>query len=269
MLQRNYYFLVASLHDLILDESKLLYNKNEFKDELHSHLHKDDFQLIELLYLPNDNKNLLNILLKNNRPFIDGGKYPLEYLEEQIKEPDTVIDYLKNFIINFRNETLDYQNLNIEDKLTSSYYDFVIKSENKFIAEWFKFDLILKNFIIGLNCRKFNIPVNNYLISSNEITEKISKSTARDFSLSSELPFADFVIHHFETDDSLEFEKNISTLIWQKLDEMTFFNYFSVEKIFAYVVKIDLVERWLKLEPVNGKELFIRFIQDLEKSKEL
>ncbi|MBN1638540.1 MAG: DUF2764 family protein [Ignavibacteriales bacterium] len=269
MLQRNYYFLVASLHDLLLDESKLVFNKYDFKNDLKLHLHKDDFDLIELLFLPTDNKNLINLLLKINKSFLNGGIYSQEYLDEQIKEPESIIDYLKSFIINFRNETLEYPNLNIEDQVTSMYYDYVLKSENKFISEYFEFDLNLKNLIIGLNCRKHNLNVNEYLICSNEVTEKISKSTARDFGLASELQFVDFVVHHFENDNALDFEKSISTLIWQKLNEMTFFNYFSIEKIFAYVVKLDLVERWLRLDPINGKELFEKFLLDLESSKKI
>jgi hypothetical protein len=42
-----------------------------------------------------------------------------------------------------------------------------------------------------------------------------------------------------------------------------FFHYFTIEKILAFILKLDIVERWLKHEPENGKMLLENLINNL------
>jgi hypothetical protein len=55
---------------------------------------------------------------------------------------------------------------------------------------------------------------------------------------------------------------------WKYLDENTFFHYFTIEKVIGYLIKLLLVDRWLKLDEEKGEQLFKKFISDLEKSYE-
>ena len=104
MFKRNYYCLVAGLSDIIIDGKKPGETSHEFKNELAEQLLTSDYKLAELLYLNYDNKNLLNLILKQDKRLITFGNYTEEYLEEQIKEPTNIVDYMKQLIINFKAE---------------------------------------------------------------------------------------------------------------------------------------------------------------------
>ena len=58
----KYYYLVAGLPELTLEDSKLSYTVADFKTELYPALSEDDKRLIDLFYLQFDNANVLKLL---------------------------------------------------------------------------------------------------------------------------------------------------------------------------------------------------------------
>ena len=66
----KYYYLVAGLPELTLEDSKLSYTVADFKTELYPALSEDDKKLIDLFYLKFDNANVLK-LLKDKDAAID------------------------------------------------------------------------------------------------------------------------------------------------------------------------------------------------------
>ena len=57
----KYYYLVAGLPELTLEDSKLSYTVADFKSELYSALSEEDRMLIDLFYLQFDNANVLKL----------------------------------------------------------------------------------------------------------------------------------------------------------------------------------------------------------------
>ena len=268
MFSRNYYYLVAGLPDINLEQNKLSVSVGDFQKELQAHLHPDDYQLVEKLFLTADNRNVLNMLLKNIQEFDDSGKYTFDELEDEIKEPENLPEYLKTFITHFKSNQPLITDMSWEDQLTTLYYDYATQVSNKFLRTWFEFERDLKNLLSGLTARRHKMPVENLLIGSNTVTDAIRKSNARDFSLSAEFPFVEKLIQINENADLLMREKAIDQLRWNYIDELNTFNYFSIEVILGFVFKLTMVERWLKLDKKTGEEMFRRLLNDLENSYE-
>ena len=66
----KYYYLVAGLPELSLEDSKLSYTVADFKTEIYDGLSASDQKLIDLFYLKFDNANVLK-LLKDKEAEID------------------------------------------------------------------------------------------------------------------------------------------------------------------------------------------------------
>jgi len=64
MTNRQYYYLIAGLPDIVLDQPKMPFSVAAFREELKTHLHPEDYQLAEWLFLPADNRNLLHFFLQ-------------------------------------------------------------------------------------------------------------------------------------------------------------------------------------------------------------
>jgi hypothetical protein len=53
---------------------------------------------------------------------------------------------------------------------------------------------------------------------------------------------------------------------WEKIDEISVYNYFDIDAVLAFMQKADIVERWLSLDKQTGKEMFKKLINDLMKT---
>ncbi len=268
MFERNYYYLVAGLPDIILDQKKLGLSIAEFREELSNHLHPDDYKLVELLFLHSDNHNLLNLLLKSDDDFEESGKYSRDVLEEEIKEPASLPDYMQKLITAYKSETPVFEGLPWEDQLTWLFYNYLGSCSNKFLREWFEFDLNLKNIVAGFNTRKHKLKGDKYFIGDNFVVQAVRKSTLKDFGLGNDFEHMERLITIQENENLLEREKAMDTMRWDFLDDRNTFNYFTIEVLLAYVIKLQMVQRWLEMDYETGKEMFRKLLDQLEQSYE-
>lgn len=271
---REYHCLVAGLPEIFFDIQKLAYPVLSFKEYLKEELAGDDFELIETYFWRFDNENLLNIFLKNHKPFNNNANLSKEDLEELIKSIKEnslnsyyrkVPFYVINLIEKYLSNEIDEEENKLEKIITEEYYNYACNISNQFIANWYKFELDLNNILSALNCRKYNIDKHNQIIGNNEIAQKLITSNARDFGIN-EFPYYEDILKNFEENNLLEREKNIDKIKWEYIDNEVFFFYFTIEKIFSYLIKLTIIERWLKLDYNTGKQLFEKLINELEKS---
>ncbi len=76
----KYYYLVAGLPDLTLEDGKLNYTVANFKSEIYGELSEKDRKLIDLFYLKFDNANVLKLLKDKEAEIDKRGNYSAEEL---------------------------------------------------------------------------------------------------------------------------------------------------------------------------------------------
>lgn len=270
-MSKYYYYLVAGLPELTLEDSKLSYTVADFKVELYPDLSDEDKKLIDLFYLKFDNANVLK-LLKDKDAAIDlRGNYSAEELVEfisSLKEGDEIADavfpsYLSTFIFEYFNATAEDDFL-YEDRLAALYYEYAMKCKNKFVSSWFAFNLTMNNILVALTARKFKMDIAPLIVGDTEVCEALRTSGARDFGLTGEVDFLDQLVKISETEELVEREKKIDQLRWNWMEEATFFNYFTVECLFVFLLQLEMIERWISLDKEKGNQLFRSIIATLK-----
>src|SRR5665648_523037 len=268
MYTNNYYCLIAGLPDLILNENPKDLTSFQFRLELAEHLALKDHNLLELIYRPYDNNNLLNLLLQKDFQYDILGNYTEDYLKAQIIEPTDIVRYLKLFITDFNSETFDTSPLFLENKLQELFYDYVLNTNNDFIKEWFTFDRNIKNILTAVNCHQYGYSTEKQLIPDH-ISDGLYESLIRKIPMpelfaDEELPYLEQILQIAEMAiDASEKEKATDNIKWSFLDEITVFHYFTIEKILSFVIKLTMVDRWRELDSDTGKKLLKRLISDL------
>ena len=58
-------------------------------------------------------------------------------------------------------------------------------------------------------------------------------------------------------------------LRWSWLEDNCFFHYFTVERLFSYMVQLAIVERWTSLDREEGQKLFRKLIGTLKDQTEV
>ncbi len=266
----TYYCLVAGLPDISLDDGKLSYSVSDFKAELYPDLSAQDRKLIDLFYLKFDNTAILKLLKNKDAVIEDKGNFSAEellQLIEAVREGDTPDKKYPSYLVNFVSRYLQLSQdefYRADDLLAALYYSYGMSSNNAFIASWFEFNLNLNNILAALAARKYKLEVSSVIVGATSICEQLCTSNARDFGLNETLEYFEALQRIADIEELVEREKKVDMLKWKWLEDESFFHYFTIERIFVFLMQLEMIERWISLDKEKGNELFRKMIQDLK-----
>ena len=270
-MKKNYYYLIAGLPELSLDDSKLGITVREFRDLYYPELADDDRALLDLIYLSYDNANLLSLLKDKEAAIAEGGLYTSEELLGIIEAaraeetPDRQYPrYMYDFVAQLESEESAAEGIFPEDRLAQLYYAHAMSQGNAFVERWFAFNLDLNNFLTAITARRYNLDVKPLIVGDDEVAKALRTSNSRDFGLTGVMDGFEEVMRISEIDNLVERERKLDVLKWEWMEDNSFFDYFTVEKLFAFLMKIQIIERWISLDAEAGGEMLRGMIRQLK-----
>jgi hypothetical protein len=278
MSSRNYYCLIAGLPDIVQDDKKLHFTSVRMREYLREEVHPADFKLVELFYLPFDHQNMLNLLFKRGKAWDERGNFTEEQLEQlilpklfEVIHKEGYPPYFIQFGKLLRNKEEIEEKVSFEEAsqfLTSEHFRMMQHSRCVFVKEIADYRLNTGNILLALNGKKYGLPFEDALIGNNPVASALRKNRTRDFGLSVDYIEIEPLIQIFDTENILERELKLDHRQWNLLDDITFFNYFSIEKVLAFVLKVFLAERWFHLDYEKGQVMFNQLLNEIESSFE-
>lgn len=271
----NYYYLVSGLPTLSLDDGKLSYTVENFKSEFYPSLSDKDKKLIDLFYLKFDNVNLLKLLRNKDAETDSRGNYTAEdllLLIEAVRQGDArekrFPPYLYDFVALYIQNSGEAHFM-AEEALAAAYYAYAMKCRNRFVSHWFEFSLNVNNILSAFISRKHKLEVAPRIVGDTEVCEQLRTSNARDFGLGEQLEYMEELQRIAEMDELVEREKKTDLLAWKWMENESFFNYFTVERLFVFLLQLEMIERWISLDKEKGSELFRQMIQHLKEEVQI
>ncbi|MDO9152839.1 MAG: DUF2764 family protein [Paludibacter sp.] len=260
----NYYCLIAGLPDIHTEDTKTAFSIPELKNELLEQLSASDARLLKLIFAAYDNANFLAFIANKeaglnplgNLSSTDWLELMLLMNESENPQDLRLMPYIQKFHSTYSDEKFLAEGISPEDYLATLYFEEAFKCENKFLQKWFDFNLNLNNILSAVACRNHGFDPHTLVIGTNEVATTLRQSNARDFGLTGLFEQLDLVLRIAEENDLLEREKKIDALKWAWLEENTFFNYFTVERVLAFVLKIQMIDRWKMLSIEKGEQIF-------------
>ncbi len=267
----EYYSLIAGLPDIQPDDTKTLITLSELKSDIEESVNEVDQNELNLFFYNFDNHNLCSLLFEEGKDWSPLGTLTKEEIEDfisfskegKIHQDDYLPPYFAEFITAYQNDTALYPDMSWEDQLTTLYYLHAIAHKSTFVNTYFEFNLNLKNVLSAFAARRHNLDLNKIIIGNTEVSENIKTNSSKDFGIAAMFPYLDEALHIDESRSPLEREQRIDALRWQWLEENTVFNYFTKERIFAYLLQLEMVERWLKTDKETGKKSFNHYVKEL------
>jgi len=265
---RNYYYLVAGLPDILLEQAKPPFSVASFREELQYHLHPEDFALVKLILLQADNANLLRLLHKDHEHWDERGQFSHEQMDTAVRDEEGLPAYMHQFVAAFQQDLPIQHHMSWENQLSHLYYEYALSTTEGFLAGWFSFDRDLRNILAALSARKHHLAAEGNVLGAHDAAETIRRTNARDFGLTGELPFLEKLLQVEEETNLLDREFAIDKLRWQRIDELNTFHYFTVDVLLGYMIKLFMLERWKPLDDGDGKTAFNGLIAGLKNSFE-
>lgn len=145
-----------------------------------------------------------------------------------------------------------------KDSITLDFYKETQKHPIKFIREFFLFDFNVRNAKVMYLNSALGREADKDVLSLFEYSEdSIEEPEEIEFEEEEKLQ------NIFEGKDILARERAIDDLYWDKIDELTLFNYLDFTSILGLVVKMQIIMRWLKLDEETGREMFRRLVDEV------
>ena len=145
-----------------------------------------------------------------------------------------------------------------ENALFSAYYDECAHSKSRFLRQWADFDRNLRNISAAVVARVTGRSAEESVVGGDEISQQLKRSSAADFGLRGDVPYLEAVIAAVNDETNLvEKERKIDVIRWNQAEELSTFDYFNINALLAYLVKVNIVARWTRLDetPVSYTHL--------------
>lgn len=136
------------------------------------------------------------------------------------------------------------------EKLNAGFYRACLGSGSRFLREYFLFDLFLRNTKV------------EYLNAS------LGRPEGKDVLLLEELEDYEFeqkeeIVEILSGTDIIGREKSLDMAIWEHVEEVTTMDVFDMDAILGFIARLKIIDRWDKLDPETGAELFRRLIKEI------
>ncbi len=273
LFKNQYYYFIAGLPDFTFDSMKLPFTVGQFSEMLSEELKRKDYELLKKYFLSFDNENLIKLLNDKEAQLHPMGTLSREELLETIEllredvevKSKTVPQYYLTFIRKWLGEESHEQTRVWEDLLTSLYTEYGLEVKNTLMSRWFEMNMDVNNILSAIYAKKHGLEVSKAVVGNNVVARTIREnSNLRDFGLSLEFENFEMIQRISDEDDIYERERKIDKYRWDWLEENTVFDYFNIEYIFAYLCKLQILERWVSLNAEEGERIFRALIDSLK-----
>ena len=138
-----------------------------------------------------------------------------------------------------------------QDTLGRDFYLKALSHRDRFIREYFAFDL---------NLRNAKVRYINGALGRAPMQDIVVLDQSEDAQQPEPDPELDAV---FVADDLIQRERKIDDFIWEKVENMVLMELFTMDRILAFIVKLRIIDRWMKLDENTGREMFRRLVDEI------
>ena len=173
---------------------------------------------------------------------------------------DDYLNQVRELLSAKDNETLDFiVNGFDKDQIGPELYEKALEHKNGFIRDFFQFDLNVRNAKVRyLNQALGRDPEKDVLkLTDPEAEENGLEQEEVEFKEAAQLQKI------LEGNDILARERGIDDLYWEKIDELTLFDYLNFDKILGVIVKMMIIRRWILLDEQTGREMFKKLVDEI------
>ncbi len=134
-----------------------------------------------------------------------------------------------------------------DGNLTRDFYESAVKDSDRFLKEYFTFDLNVRNGKARFLNKAFERPLDQDTI----------RLDTGEFAEGQRLEEA------LNAPDLLSRERGLDSLMWDKINEITTFNYFDLDAILGFIARLRIIGRWFALDEKTGRKMFRRLVDEV------
>ena len=176
------------------------------------------------------------------------------------KSLDDYFEQMRELLSEKDNETISFIIKGFDkNQIGFDFYKEALAHRIGFIREFFQFDMNVRNQKVRYLNQALGRDAEKDILSMRD-------PEAEDTGLEPEEPeFKESARLQaiLEGNDILSRERGIDDLYWDKIDELTLFDYLNFDKILGVVAKMMIIRRWLILDEETGRAMFKKLVDEV------
>ena len=178
----------------------------------------------------------------NNYEYIIAGLPLLKASDRSHVDADGILSEIRS--------QLSASDCRLLDRLLSDFYSSMLRERNRFLREFFLYDLCLRN------------------VKTEYLNRSLGRAAGTDCIMLPELEEYKFVGRDaaeavLSGSDIIRRERGLDDLMWDEIDRINEMEVFSMDVILGFTAKLKIVDRWNRLDPESGAQLFRRLVAQI------
>lgn len=255
----NYYFLGTLLPELHIDQPPEI-GFNELEHLLHDNLSAADFAKVQTVRNYFDIFNLLAYL--KNEPFGPYGNFDESDLEEALATHSRLPSYIFEYLDKYENQE---ERLLHFPQLLATFFNAEIKNASDTFKSYLILERDLRLILVAYRAKKLGRDIFKELQYENPEDEIVAQILAQKDAAQYVPPenYADLkpILSQYYN-DPIALQKSLLEYRFAKIDEMVGIEFFSIERILVYMIKLILIENWQRLDKQKGEEIIDSMLKE-------
>jgi hypothetical protein len=269
MTRRRYHCFIAGLPELSLDEMKAWISIESFKEILWEILHPDDYQQVRLVFMNEDHRNLIGFL-QGNVPFQQGtGNYSQDDFERQrslfssiLPAADILPPYMVQVMKDAGRDEKEFDANEASHRLEEGYDHYIREQGSRFQRSFHAFECNLKNLLTYMKAGEHQRDQKKYLTGNTPLAQHLRELAGKNIASFPEFEWFEEVLSYTVLSSLAEEELQFDRLRWLVIEELIFFEDFTIDWILGYLHQMLILDRWSKLKKEDGKARLSDFLDE-------
>jgi len=269
-MNQSYYYIIASLPDLSLNDKETRYAFGTFRLEVQSLLKESDWELLKVLYYPADIRNFGKVLIKESEGWDDSAIYSKNEWETLLQDTEGLPTFFTEFLEEHGNKKWEEQDYKyILNEVSAKFINWSRQLNNTFLRKWLHFEHNLKNLLIWLNSTKFNLDLKNEILGDYYEANFLKTIDTQDINLKAwDYSFRE-VLGQYNNENIALREYVLDEMKWKYLEELAEPHPFGIEAIMTFAIKLQIINRNIVCTERAGKKRLEKILYDIKKNYEI
>lgn len=257
----KYHCLIAGLPELDLASRKAWVSSKDFRSQLEQELHPDDFGMVRLLFMKLDNDHLVDFIEHGSFNRREASNFSQEDFQHQVDQFDAILpedDLLPSYMVEvlgqYQQPESSLDRVEVETAVADLYFDYIMEHGNDFLKDYTRFEYNMSNLLAYVEAGNHAMDPWKSIAGDTTFVKHLREDSSVTMAASAGFEMFNEITCYAELPFLSEKEMRYDEVRWRMIEEMVFFDEFTINSVLGYLMKILLVERWTRLEKGAGEE---------------
>jgi hypothetical protein len=196
------------------------------------------------------------------------GNFTADEFREQIRLFSAILpadDILPPYMVNILRQHEESEGgpdfVQYSHDLATGYYHHIMQHGSDFLKTFTRFDYDMNNLLAFLKAREYGLDPKRFITGNSGLAKHLVQSSEKILTIDPEFEWFEELSALASLSPFADAELKMDQLRWKVIDDLIFFEEFSIDWILGYLQKMLIISRWAYLDASAGEKKLRKLIE--------